>query len=212
MLGQVAADPTDRKRLRAMARGVMDAWPKPAASSDDSEEAPSLAGQGGQPPSMLHMFAGLARVPCVRRGYSGRLVSACACVSSYLAGDGRSTGAALNELVEKHEAGPLVLVPLSMLFAMTNNDRPAKGLRELARRRWSFDALWNDAADVFANFPSLAEVPAKAGAAFRRDPDLRRLFAELPDGPDQDVRAFRVAVRYWWSQGGEGMLEKLLLD
>ena len=212
VLGQTVAHPTDRKRLRAMARGVIDAWPKPDDMLANLHDVPSLPVEGGQAPTMQFVFAAFVQQPCVRRGWSGQLVEACACASSYLAGDGRTASAALNELVEKQKAGPLLLIPLSMFFGLTNNPRHADALQELARTRWSFDAIWNDAADVLANTPSLADVPARAGAAFRKDPELQWLFDELPDGPAADHRAFRIAVRYWWSHGGESMLKQLLLD
>lgn len=212
VLGQTVAHPTEQERLRAMARGVIDAWPKPIDASDEPDDSPSLAGESGQPPSMVHVFAGFVQLPCVVRSYSGGLLEVCACASSYLAGDSRTAGAALKDLAEKRKAGPLLLLPLSLMFRATNNERHANLLRDLSRRRWNFDAIWSDAADLLANVPWLAAVPANAGAAFRKDQVLQRLFAELPDGPNADTRAFRIAVRYWWSHGGEGMLKQLLLD
>jgi len=211
VLGQTTASPKERERIQAMVRCLITAGIA-LPTNQRNEQAPTLGTEASQPPSMIAMIAGVARQPCVRRDWSGHIIPACACATSFVTGDMRTSQMALEELVQQRGAGPLFVLPMAALFGLTNNQRLSDNLRGVAKRRWSFDSIWDDAADLLANFPTLAGVPARTGALLLQEPALEEMFAGLQDGPDVDAKAFRLAVRYWWDHGGDAALKKLCFE
>ncbi|MBL8751775.1 MAG: hypothetical protein JNK15_00635 [Planctomycetes bacterium] len=201
---------TTAPRVRAAVLAAIDAaatLPRTASSERDTVDVPSLA-EGNQ--SMDRIVLATAGRIVVDRRLSGELVAVASAFAAMVRGDS-TAGAHFQAIADRETAGPLVLGGMSRLLGLVGNARAAAVFGELAGKRCSFAAFYRDAADLAANLPALAAVPAHLGAAWRRVPELQELLAGLPAGADGDLAAWQKVLEMLWQNGGEQWLRGALL-
>lgn len=205
-----AAAGRDDARLPALMRGCVE------AAGAASPEAPNPEPDVGVPslaaaPSMQAMIATLAAMPAVQRQCQGRIVELSAAFGSLLQGDARVANASFRAMASDERQGPLSLAIAGKLQGLLGNDRAATAFRDLAAARWRFDAFYADAADLAGNLEFLRPWPARIGARWRAQPELRQLGDGLPAGEAGDLAAWQKGLEVLWAAGGEAYLREVLL-
>ncbi|HEX5054571.1 MAG TPA: hypothetical protein VFZ65_22535 [Planctomycetota bacterium] len=200
------------ERGRALVRGcsqVVGDSVLEGEAGHDEPDVPTLAGGGAT--SMFAVAGGIFGRAGVNRRVRGRTADVCAAFATLLQGDVRAAGQRFDAIGDGEEHGPLSCALIAAGFGLLG--RPTSAFRRRAEERWSFDAMFADAADVGASVPSdvLRRLPAKIGASWRLQPELKTLCAGLPAGEVGDLMAWRKGLELLWNSGGSELLRELLL-
>lgn len=208
-----ASGPEDA-RLVPLVRGIADAATNAIAGSPDRgdhEEAEMPAFDDGPSKSPLELIAIPLAGPATRRWGSSALTELSAAFHCALRGDRQAAAARFSAMLEVEHHGPLSFGIAARVWSLLGNEDAASSFRRLAGRRWSFDAIHDNAARFGADLPALAGLPARIGATWRTAPGLAEGFADLPAGEAGDILAFRRGLELLWDSGGSAWLHNLLL-
>lgn len=214
VLGDFYAAPTGTDpRMEALLRGFLAAAaavPASLPAAEPAEQPPSLGGTAA--PSFESMIGKAVLRLAVDRRWQGPIVDLGAGFGSLLLRDTGAANARFRAMLKGEDHGPLVLATAAALHRLLGNDRGAASFRERATERWTFDAVYREAAQIGANLESLRPLPAHVGARWRARPELQELFATLPPGEAGDLAAWRQGLERIWAAGLGASVRASLLD
>lgn len=214
MLAAIVADAMDPAaradaRVQALLRSGVGQIVMPVSTElAKTDEYAPLLGDGVS--SMAAAFAVVASIPAVDRSFRGRIVDLSAAFAPLLQGDTRSAATVFEAILANKEHGPVSLAIVAALLHVVGNERGSASFAKVAADRLGFGAFYADAADLGANVPLFTSVPTQVGARWRAQPELREMFAGLPDGEAGDVAAWRKGLELLWNGGGERLLRDAL--
>ncbi len=213
LLGDAVEAPAQTTTLEeALLRGGIAAaasLPAVIPAAPPVEKPPSL--QGASEPSLETQIGAAMLRMAVDRRFQGELVDFGAGFGSLLLRDPGAANARFSAMLDSEEHGPLCLASAAALFTLLSNDRGAAAFRKRATERWTFESAYREAAQIGANLEFLHMVPAHVGACWRARPELKELFAGLPEGEAGDPAAWRQGLERLWTSGlGDRLREALL--
>lgn len=214
VLGDLYAAPsgTDPRR-EALLRGFVAAAasvPATLPAAAPAEQPPTLGNTAT--PSFESLLGGAVLRLAVDRRWQGSIVELGAGFGSLLLRDTGTASARFRAMLANEAQGPLALATAAALHRVLGNERGAAAFRERALERWTFDAVYREAAQLGASLESLRPLPAHVGARWRARPELQDQFASLPAGEAGDLAAWRQGLELLWAVGLGASLRESLLD